>query len=107
MLSGKPKEAELSYARALNAMDTRIKTKQVVDNDPNHKMNQIEQMQSYKAYALALVGNSLQAQQKLIEAEYYHREALKIYLGLGGKNSNRVARAIARLSQVITEQGRY
>ncbi|MEY3962332.1 MAG: hypothetical protein RLZ08_710, partial [Pseudomonadota bacterium] len=38
---------------------------------------------------------------------YYHREALKIYLGLGGKNSNRVARAIARLSQVITEQGRF
>lgn len=107
ILSGKPKEAELSYARALNAMDTRIKTKQVVYNDPNNKMNQIEQMQSYKAYALALVGNSLQAQQKLIEAEYYHREALKIYLGLGGKNSNRVARAIARLSQVITEQGRF
>jgi len=107
MLSGKYKEAELSYARALNAMDTRIKTKQVIDNDPNNKINQMEQMQSYKAYTLALVGNSLQAQQKLIEAEYYHREALKIYLGLGGKNSNRVARAIARLSQVITEQGRF
>jgi len=49
----------------------------------------------------------LQAQKKLIEAEYYHRESLKIYLGLGGKNSVRVARQIARLSSVVTEQGRF
>ncbi|NCV88418.1 MAG: tetratricopeptide repeat protein, partial [Oxalobacteraceae bacterium] len=107
MLAGKASEAELSYARALNAMDIRIKYNNIAGGNPNAKLNQKEQMQSYKAYALALVGNSLQAQQKLIEAEYYHREALKIYLGLGGKNSNRVARAIARLSQVITEQGRF
>ncbi len=44
---------------------------------------------------------------KLVEAEYYYRESLKIYLGLGGKNSIRVARALARLSNCLNEQGRF
>ncbi|NKA17530.1 MAG: tetratricopeptide repeat protein, partial [Alphaproteobacteria bacterium] len=107
MLAGKASEAELSYARALNAMDIRIKYNNIAGNNPNAKLNQKEQMLSFKAYMLSLVANSLQAQKKLIEAEYYHRESLKIYLGLGGKNSIRVARQIARLSSVVTEQGRF
>ena len=107
MLAGKPQEAELNFGRALNAMNTRIKYNNQAGNDPNAKINQKEQMLSYKAYSLALIGLSLQAQRKLIEAEYYLRESLKIYLSLGGKNSSRVARAVARLSQVVTEQGRF
>ena len=107
MLAGKASEAELSYARALNAMDIRIKYNNIAGGNPNAKHNQKEQMLSFKAYMLSLVANSLQAQKKLIEAEYYHRESLKIYLGLGGKNSIRVARQIARLSSVVTEQGRF
>lgn len=106
MLAGKPSEAELSYAKALNAINIRIKYNNVV-GDSNSKLNQKEQILSFKAYMLSLVASSLQAQKKLIEAEYYHRESLKIYLGLGGKNSVRVARQIARLSSVVTEQGRF
>jgi CHAT domain-containing protein len=107
MLAGKPQEAELNFVRALNAMNTRIKYNNQVGNDPNAKINQKEQMLSFKAYCLATVGISLQSQRKLVEAEYYLRESLKIYLSLGGKNSSRVARAVARLSQVVTEQGRF
>ncbi len=106
MLAGKPSEAELSYAKALNAINIRIKYNNVI-GDSNSKLNQKEQILSFKAYMLSLVASSLQAQKKLIEAEYYHRESLKIYLGLGGKNSVRVARQIARLSSVVTEQGRF
>ena len=82
MLAGKPQEAELNFGRALNAMNTRIKYNQQAGNDPNAKVNQKEQMISYKAYCLALIGLSLQSQRKLVEAEYYLRESLKIYLSL-------------------------
>ena len=106
MLIGKPREAELSFARSLNALEIRINHNQIL-GDPNQRINKKEELQSFKAYLLALIGWSLNSQNKLIEAEYYYRESLKIYLGLGGKNSIRVARALARLSGNITSQGRF
>ena len=106
MLAGKPIEAELSFARALNSLDIRLKHNNVA-GDSSKKMNQKEGILSFKAYTLAMLGWSLNSQKKLVEAEYYYRESLKIYLGLGGKNSIRVARALARLSNCLNEQGRF
>ncbi len=61
MLAGKPIEAELSFARALNSLDIRLKHNNVA-GDSSKKMNQKEGILSFKAYTLAMLGWSLNSQ---------------------------------------------
>ncbi len=46
-------------------------------------------------------------QRKLIDAEYYAREALTLALDNFGRNSTDVGKALSMLSKVISEQGRF
>ncbi|NDC49607.1 MAG: hypothetical protein EBZ61_11125, partial [Micrococcales bacterium] len=46
-------------------------------------------------------------QRKLVDAEFYAREAMKLSLDNFGRNSSDVGRALATLSRIISEQGRF
>lgn len=53
------------------------------------------------------LADTLQQQRKLIDAEYYAREALQLGLDQFGRNSSEVGRALTVMSKVVSEQGRF
>lgn len=46
-------------------------------------------------------------QRRLIDAEFYAREALKLALDNFGRNSTDVGKALATMSKIVSEQGRF
>lgn len=58
------------------------------------------------ASALRLLGNTLSAQGKFSEAEFYNRESLTLFLSFTAKNSPDVARVLANLGVIKMQQGR-
>lgn len=53
------------------------------------------------------LADTLMQQRKLIDAEYYAREALQLGLDNFGRNSSEVGRALTVMSKVVSEQGRF
>ena len=66
-----------------------------------------------RIYVLQILNRSLNLadvllqQRKLIDAEYYAREALALGLANFGRNSTDVGKSLAQLSKIISEQGRF
>lgn len=53
------------------------------------------------------LSDTLLQQRKLVDAEHFARESLTMALDNFGRNSSEVGRALAQLSRVISEQGRF
>ena len=107
LATGQLAAAELSFARALVAIDAKLAA---IDRGaysgstrPVHSKNQ---NLFVKAILLQRMGGALFAQRKLPEAEYYLRSALRIYLGVGRRNSAHVAGVLSQIANCVSEQGR-
>lgn len=107
MATGSLAAAELSFARALRAIDAKLaaidRGAYAGSTRPVHNKNQ---NLFGKALILQRMGWALFAQRKLPEAEYYLRSALRIYLNVGRRNSSHVAGVLSQISSCVSEQGR-
>lgn len=107
MATGRLAAAELSFARALVAIDAKLaaidRGAYAGSTRPVHSKNQ---NLFGKAILLQRMGGALFAQRKLPEAEYYLRSALRIYLGIGRRNSAHVAGVLSQIANCVSEQGR-
>ncbi len=110
-------ESERAYRKALHFLNIAFKNAQdnakrvdeladgprVLTDGSNTTRGYITQISS-RSLNLAVV---LLQQRKLVDAEFYAREALKLSLDNFGRNSSDVGRALATLSRIISEQGRF
>lgn len=107
MTVGDPVAAELSYLRALAAVEKRYETFQRGEyGQSTRRVNTKEGILFNKNILMMQLGYSLMAQRKLTQAEYQFREALKVALEIGGVSSTRVTLGIQALSRAVSEQGR-
>ncbi len=107
MTTGNPVAAELSYLRALNAIDKRYEAFLRGDfgqstRRPHTKVGIL----TLKNIVMMQLGYSLMAQRKLTQAEYQFREAIKVSLDIGSVGSTRTTNGIQALSYAVSEQGR-
>ncbi len=107
LTTGKAVAAELSLVRALSAMQERVDAFERGDyKGSTRKVHSKEGIYFNKGIVLSRMANSLFAQRKLSEAEYYYRLALKTFLEVGTRNTPAVAGVLSGLSQTVAEQGR-
>ena len=107
MTTGNPVAAELSYLRALNAIDKRYEAFLRGEfgqstRRPHTKVGIL----TIKNILMMQLGYSLMAQRKLTQAEYQFREAIKVALDIGSVGSTRTTNGIQALSYAVSEQGR-
>ena len=110
-------ESERAYRKALHLLNIAFKNVQdnakrvdeladgprVLSDGTNTTRGYLTQISS-RSLNLAEV---LLQQRKMVDAEFYAREALKLSLDNFGRNSSDVGRALATLSRIISEQGRF
>lgn len=107
MAAGKSVAAELSFVRAIEALDRKIKK-----IDSGHyeggarRTFDKNRSQFARAIMLQRLGLSLMNQRKLIEAEYHFRLSLKTFLSVGSRNSIQVAGVLNNLAFCVAEQAR-
>ena len=107
MTAGNPVAAELSYIRALAAIEKRYEAFQRGEyGKSTRRVHTKEGILFSKNILMMQLGYSLLAQRKLTQAEYQFREALKVALEIGGVNSTRVTLGIQAISHAVSEQGR-
>ncbi len=107
LTSGKPIAAELSFTRAMQALDLHMNRIRRGDfKNSQRNVHQVAFNMRWKGALQLLIGNSLLQQRKLAQAEYQYRESLKIFIEYFGKGSSRVATVLQALSRVLGEQGR-
>jgi tetratricopeptide (TPR) repeat protein len=107
MTAGNPVAAELSYIRALAAIEKRFEALQRGEyGQSTRRVHTKEGIFFNKNIVMMQLGHSLMAQRKLPQAEYQFREALKIALEIGGASSTKVILGIQGLSRAVSEQGR-
>ena len=107
LAAGKPVAAELSFVRGLNAVEKRVEALEAgLYKDSTRRVHSKQGIYFNKAIILNRLANSLFAQRKLTEAEYYYRLALKTFLMVGSRNSVAVAGVLNGLSHAVAEQGR-
>ncbi|MEY3950518.1 MAG: hypothetical protein RJB21_276, partial [Pseudomonadota bacterium] len=107
LAAGKPVAAELSFVRGLNAVEKRVEAFEAgLYKDSTRRVHSRQAVYFNKAIILNRLANSLFAQRKLTEAEYYYRLALKTFLMVGSRNSVAVAGVLNGLSHAVAEQGR-
>ena len=107
LTSVKPIAAELSFARAMKALDLHLDRIRRGDfKNSQRNVHQVTFIMRWKGIIHLLTGNSLLQQRKLAQAEYQYRESLKIVIELFGKGSPRVATVLQALARVLGEQGR-
>lgn len=107
LTAGKPVAAELSFVRGLNAVEKRVEAFEAgLYKDSTRRVHTRQAVYFNKAIILNRLANSLFAQRKLTEAEYYYRLALKTFLMVGSRNSVAVAGVLNGLSHAVAEQGR-
>ena len=105
---GKHIPAELSFIRALSAVNSRIKQMEESGNsNSTRRVHDVSNFYFSKAVVLQRLGNSLVAQRKLVEAEYYLRLSLKEFLRLSSRNSTTVSGVLNSLAYAVSEQGRF
>ncbi len=104
---GKHVAAELSFIRALVAIDSRIKQLESgMYGQSTRRLHDPNSGYFSKAIVMHRLGNSLLAQRKLVEAEYYLRSSLTTYLRVSARNSTSVAGVLNALAYCVAEQGR-
>lgn len=107
LTTGKPVAAELSFVRALSAIQERVDAFERGDyKGSTRRVHSKQGIYFNKGIVQARMANALFAQRKLSEAEYYSRLALKTFLDVGTRNTPPVAGVLSGLSQTIAEQGR-
>lgn len=107
LAAGKPVAAELSFVRGLNAVEKRVEALEAgLYKDSTRRVHSKQGIYFNKAIILNRLANSLFAQRKLTESEYYYRLALKTFLMVGSRNSVAVAGVLNGLSHAVAEQGR-
>ena len=107
LAAGKPVAAELSFVRGLSAVEKRVEAFEAgLYKDSTRRVHSRQAVYFNKAIILNRLANSLFAQRKLTEAEYYYRLALKTFLMVGSRNSVAVAGVLNGLSHAVAEQGR-
>jgi CHAT domain-containing protein len=104
---GKPAAAELSYIRAMRAIDVHVeRVKRGEFKNSTRNVHNVRFNMRFKTTLHLLTGNSLLRQRKLSQAEYHYRESLKLAVDIDGKVSRRVAFALQSMALVLGEQGR-
>ena len=98
MTTGKPVAAELSFVRALSAIQERVDAFEKGDYKAStRRVHSKQGIYFNKGIVQARMANSLFAQRKL---------AVKTFLDVGTRNTSSVAGVLSGLSQTIAEQGR-
>ncbi len=110
-------ESERSLRKALRLLQQNYQTAknnpQKVDDLANNGRTLSDATSNVRIYMSQMIfrnmnlADVLLQQRKLIDAEYYAREALTQALDTYGRNSTDVGKALAMLSKVISEQGRF
>ncbi len=107
LTTGNPVAAELSFIRAFSALQARIDALERGEyKSSTRRVHSKQGIYFNKGIVQARMANSLFAQRKLSEAEYYYRLALKTFLEVGTRNTPAVAGVLSGLSQTVAEQGR-
>jgi CHAT domain-containing protein len=107
MATGNPVAAELSFLRALAAIEKRYESFQRGEfGNSMRRPHTKNGILTIKYILVTRLGYSLLSQRKLTQAEYQFREALKIALDVTSEGSSRTMVALQALSHAISEQGR-
>lgn len=107
MVAGRAVAAELSFARALRAVDTKLSAiESGLYKGSTRRVHDKNRSVQSKAIVLWRMGSALFAQRKLSEAEYYFRLSLRTFLSVGSRNTAQVAGVLGNLANCVAEQGR-
>ena len=111
---GKFVESERSFRRALSlnqqVLDTiKDRGRDVLDNDKRVLQDTTTNVSGYymqRAYLMNDMSKAFLGQRRLIDSEYWAREATLLSITQFGPNSGRTAQMLLTLTRVIAEQGR-
>ena len=111
---GKFLESERSFRRALylnqQVLDTiKDRGRDVLDNEKRVLQDTTTNLSGYymqRAYLMNDVSKAFLGQRRLVDAEYWAREATLLSITQFGPNSGRTAQMLLTLTRVVAEQGR-